>query len=318
MEERETSPETVPKERTGLLRRIRKNRYLYLMVAPAVILVFLFSYVTLFGWVIAFKDYRLGQDILRADWVGFKHFREFLLEGSDWGYLLRNTLVMNISMLFIGIFCAVAFALLMNELRNKRFAKGIQTVSFFPFFISWVIVYSIVHSLFAVSTGAINEWLVDAGIIKKGFNILGDEKYAWGLVIIMSLWKSLGYNAVVFIAAIAGIPPEEYEAAEIDGASRWQRVTNVTIPNLMPTVVVLLIMNSGWILNSNFDMYYLFTNPTNWQKMEVLDMYIYKYGLKLGNYPYSIAVGMMKSVVSIVLLFLVNQISKRISEKSIL
>ena len=176
LEERETSPETVPKERTGLLRRIRKNRYLYLMVAPAVILVFLFSYVTLFGWVIAFKDYRLGQDILRADWVGFKHFREFLLEGSDWGYLLRNTLVMNISMLFIGIFCAVAFALLMNELRNKRFAKGIQTVSFFPFFISWVIVYSIVHSLFAVSTGAINEWLVDAGIIKKGFNILGDEK----------------------------------------------------------------------------------------------------------------------------------------------
>lgn len=301
-----------------MISRIFKNRYLYMMVAPAVILVFIFSYVTLFGWVIAFKDYKLGQSIFDADWVGFKHFKAFLLESSDWGYLLRNTLVMNLSILFIGMFSAVAFALLINELRNKRYAKAVQTVSFFPFFISWVIVYSIIHSLFAVSTGAINQMLVNAGLVKKGFNILGDEKYAWGLVIIMSLWKSLGYNAVIFISAIAGIPPEEYEAAEIDGANRWQRVTNVTLPNLMPTVVVLLIMNSGWILNSNFEMYYLFTNGTNWGRMEVLDMYIYKYGLRLGNYPYSIAVGMIKTFVSILLLFIVNCISKRLSEKSIL
>lgn len=300
------------------LRRIIKNRYLYLMVAPAFVLVFLFNYVTLFGWVIAFKDYRLGKSIIESEWIGFKFFKQFLLEGSDWGYLLRNTLVMNFSMLIVGMLCAVTFALLINEVRYIKFAKSIQTVSFFPFFISWVIVYSIIHSLFAVSTGAINRLLVEQGWIEKGFNILGDKKYSWGLVVMMSLWKSLGYNAVIYIAAIAGIPPEEYEAAEIDGANRWQRVLHVTIPNLMPTVVVLLIMNSGWILNSNFDMYYLFTNGTNWETMEVLDMYIYKYGLKLGKYPYSIAVGMMKSCVSIALLFAVNMISKRLSEKSIL
>ena len=289
-----------------------------MMVAPAVILVFLFNYVTLSGWIIAFKDYKLGQSILSAKWVGLKQFKAFLLEGSDWGYLLTNTLVMNISMLIVNMLIAVAFALLINELRNKRFAKTIQTTSFFPFFISWVIVYSLTHALFAVSTGAANQMLVDMGLLSKGLNILGDEKYSWGLTIILSLWKSLGYNAVIFIAAISGIPPEEYEAAEIDGANRWQKITNITLPNLMPTVVVLLIMNSGWILNSNFEMYYLFTNGTNWAKMEVLDMYIYKYGLRLGNYPYSIAVGMMKTFVSIILLFLVNQISKRVSDKSIL
>jgi putative aldouronate transport system permease protein len=134
----------------------------------------------------------------------------------------------------------------------------------------------------------------------------------------MNLWKSLGYNGVIFLAAISGISPDEYEAAEIDGANRWQKIRHVTVPNLMPTLTVLLIMNSGWILNSNFDMYFLFTNATNWPRMEVLDMYIYKYGLALGNYPYATAVGIMKTFVSIFILLVVNRLSKNITGRSIL
>ncbi|NLB38786.1 MAG: sugar ABC transporter permease, partial [Clostridiales bacterium] len=212
----------------------------------------------------------------------------------------------------------VCFAILINELRGKRFARAVQTISFFPFFISWIIVYSMMNALFAVSSGSINLLMVRLGLIKRGINMLGDAKYAWQMVIILGLWKSLGYNGVIFLAAISGIPSEEYEAAEIDGANRWQKVVHVTVPNIMPTVLVLLIMNSGWILNSNFDFFYVFTNSTNWQRMEVLDMYIYKYGLRMGNYPYSIAVGMMKTLVSLSLLLIVNQVSRRVSDRAIL
>ena len=305
-------------KRASLRQQITRDRYLYAMVAPAFVLTLLFSYVTLAGWLLAFTDYRLGQSFFDVNWVGLKQFRAFLVDGSDLGYLMTNTLVINILSLCCNILCAVTFAILINELINKRFAKVVQTVSFFPFFISWIIVYSMASALFSVSSGSINQLLVKLGVLKRGINILGDERYAWQLVILLSLWKSLGYNCVIFLASISGIPQEEYEAAEIDGANRWQRVLHITIPGLLPTATVLLIMNSGWILNSNFDLFYVFTNTTNWPKMEVLDMYIYKYGLRLGNYPYSIAVGMMKTVVSLALLTLVNQISRRTSERSIL
>ena len=309
---------TAHKKRHGLARAIVRDRYLYLMIAPAFLLVLLFSYITLIGWGLAFTDYRLGQSFFNLNWVGFKQFQAFLVEGSDLGYLMTNTLVINIVSLFTNIICAMAFAILLNELRSKRFAKTVQTISFFPFFISWIIVYSMANALFAVSSGSINMLMVKLGLIKRGINILGDEVYAWQLVILLSLWKTLGYNGVIFMAAISGISTEEYEAAEIDGANRWHKVRFITLPNIMPTALVLLIMNSGWILNSNFDLFYVFTNSTNWPRMEVLDMYIYKYGLRMGNYPYSIAVGMMKTVVSLTLLMIVNQVSRRVSERSIL
>lgn len=311
--------QTTAKDRRGeLARTIARDKYLYLMVAPAVILVFLFSYVTLAGWALAFTDYRLGQSFTSLNWVGLKQFRSFLVEGSDLGYLMTNTLVINLTSLALNLLCSMGFAILLNELPSRRFARSVQTISFFPFFISWIIVYSMANALFAVSSGSINLLLIKLGLIKRGLNLLGDAKYAWQVVILLSLWKSLGYNGVIFMAAISGVPGEEYEAAEIDGANRWQRIVNVTIPNIMPTALVLLIMNSGWILNSNFDLFYVFTNSTNWQRMEVLDMYIYKFGLRLGNYPYSIAVGMMKTIVSLTLLLIVNQVSRRVSERAIL
>lgn len=288
------------------------------MLAPAVILVFLFSYITLGGWVIAFKHYRVGLSMWGAEWSGLYHFKAFLFESTDYIHLLQNTLVLNVMMLTINLFAAILFAILLNELKSKKFAKSVQTISFFPFFVSWVIVYSIMSALFAVSSGAVNESLIEWGIIKEGLNILGDPRYSWGLVIAMSLWKSLGYNGVIFIAAIASIPSEQYEAADIDGANRWQKIKYITMPNLMPTLIVLLIMNSGWILNSNFELFYLFSNATNYEKMEVLDIYIYNYGLKLTNYSYATAVGIMKTVISIALLYAVNSFSRKVNGKSIL
>ncbi|WP_308639564.1 ABC transporter permease [Paenibacillus silvisoli] len=298
--------------------KIYRHRFLYLMVSPAILLVLLFSYLPLAGWIIAFKNYQIGLSVWTAKWIGFEQFKSFLFQSSDYAYLITNTLVMNITSIIVNLVTAVIFAILINEIRNKKFAKLVQTISFFPFFISWVIVYSIMSALFGASTGAFNQTLISAGLIDEGMNILGDPKYAWGLIVCLQLWKYLGYNGVIFIASIASISPDQYEAADIDGASRFQKIIYITIPSLMPTFVVMLIMNSGWILNSNFDLFYLFMNPTNWSKMEVLDMYIFKYGLQLTNYPYATAVGIIKSIVSIIILLGVNLIARKSTGRGIL
>lgn len=301
-----------------LLRKLYRQRYLFLMLAPAVILVFVFNYATLAGWIMAFKNYQAGLSIWDAPWVGWDHFKAFFVQGSDYVYLLRNTLVMNISVIIVNLTTAFIFAILLNELRSRRFGKVIQTISFFPFFISYVIVYALMHALFAVSTGAVNEMLVSLGWIEQGYNLLGDKRFSWGVIIAIQAWKYLGYNGVLFIAAISSIPTDQYEAAEIDGAGRFARIRYITAPNMLPTLIVLLIMNMGWILNSDFSLFFLFTNPTNWETMEVLDLYIYKYGLQQGNFSYATAVGMIKSIVSITLVVAVNALSKKVTEKSIL
>ncbi|MBO9606564.1 MAG: sugar ABC transporter permease [Paenibacillaceae bacterium] len=299
-------------------RRWYRYRYLYAMALPAVVLVFLFNYVVLAGWIIAFKNYRAGMTLWSAKWVGLKNFNDFFLRSDDYIFLLRNTLVMNLGALFVGLFSAFVFAILLNEIRHRFFAKLVQTTTFFPFFISWVIIYAFMNSLFAPSTGAVNELLAGWGWISDPINLLGDKKFSWTLMIGLETWKGLGYNSVIFLAAIAGIPAEQYEAAEVDGAGRFWKIVHVTVPNMMPTLVVLLILNSGWILNSNFDQYFLFTNATNWESMQVLEMYIYRYGLQLLNYPFATAVGIMKSVVSILLVIGVNALSKRVNGQSIL
>lgn len=300
------------------LKRLYKQRYLFLMLAPAFILVFTFNYLTLAGWLMAFKNYQVGLSLWDAPWTGLYHFKAFFVDGSDWVYLLRNTLVMNFGVIIFNLTAAFIFAILLNELRNKRLGKIIQTISFFPFFISYVTVYALMHALFAVSTGAINETLMELGVISEGINLLGDKKFSWGLIIAIEAWKYLGYNGVIFIAAITSIPTEQYEAADIDGAGRFAKIRFITAPFLLPTLIVLLIMNIGWVLNSDFSLFFLFTNPTNWETMEVLDIYIYKYGLQQGNFSYATAVGMMKSVVSIALVIGVNALSKKFTEKSIL
>jgi putative aldouronate transport system permease protein len=297
--------------------RVKRQRHLLLMLAPAFVLTLVFCYMPLAGWVLAFKKFQLGRGIFSGEWTGLLQFKRFLVDGTDFFYLLRNTLVINIVSVVQNIIAAVLFAILLSEVGVKRIAKTVQTVTFFPYFISWVISYSVVWSLLAVNSGAINQFLVAAGVLKKGINVMGDARYSWTFMITLNLWKYVGYNCIIFLAAISGIPQEQYEAAAIDGSGRFGRIWHITLPNLIPTVAILLIMNSGWILNSNLEQFFIFTNSTNWETMEVLDMYIYKFGLKLLDYPYATAVGILKTIVSILLLALVNWGSKRISGSSI-
>lgn len=301
----------------ALWTRIKLQRYLFLMLAPAFILTLLFAYLPLGGWILAFKSYQLGTSIFAGEWTGLLQFKRFLIDGSDFGYLIRNTLAINFISIVQNLIFAVFFSVCLSEVRNKKIAKSVQTVTFFPYFISWVITYSVVWSLISVRSGAINQFLVQAGILNKGINIMGESKYAWAFMIYLNLWKYTGYNCIIFLATISGISREQYEAAEIDGASRFQKIWYITVPHLIPTMAILLIMNSGWIFNSNLEQFFVFTNSTNWEYMEVLDMYIYKFGLKLLDYPYATAVGILKTGVSLILLIIVNWSSKKLSGSSI-
>lgn len=276
-------------KRQRLMTRLWRQKYCYLMLLPMLAVILLFTYKPVVYWVIAFKDYKIGTNIFSGDWVGLRYFREFFLDSKEAGYVFKNTLSFNIVSLILGAVSSVAFAILLNEIKSRPLQKFVQTASIFPYFVSWVIAYSFCRAFFAMGTGLFNTVLMKMGLIKKGYNILGDTKYTFGLLLGVNLWKSLGYNAVIYLATIAGIDQEQYEAADIDGAGRWAKIRHITIPSLAGTMAVLLVLNSGWLLSSNFDMFYQFSNPTNQTATEVFDMYVYRYGLKLGRYPYATA-----------------------------
>ncbi len=301
-----------------MLTKIRQQKWLLLMLAPAFICIILFNYIPLAGWYLAFSEYRLGGSLFGGEFVGLKYFRKMVTESSDLGYLIKNTLVMNGAVIPLNLGFALLLSILLKELRWKNGAKIIQTVSFFPYFVSWVIAYAIIWALFAVNSGVFNQFLVRIGILKKGLNIIGDPKYSWGLMILLSLWKFTGYNTIIYLSTIAGIPAEQYDAAAVDGATRFQQVLYVTIPNLLPTAAVLLVMNTGWILTSNLEEFFIFTNATNWSKMDVLDTYIYTFGLKMLDYPYATAITIVKTLLSILLMLIVNKVTKRLNGSSVL
>lgn len=296
-----------------LLQRIRRQKWVLLMLLPLLVLTIIFSYVPLVGWVMAFTDYHIGAPLFGNAWTGLTQFVRLGAYSDDLLRLLRNTVVINFVSVFNNLFCALVLTLLLREVKWRFGAKAVQTVTFFPYFVSAVIAYAIFNGLLSVNSGAINMALVKAGVIKRGINILGDAKYSWPLMIFVNLWKFTGYNCVLFMAAAAGIPMDQYESAEIDGANRFQKAIYITLPSLLPTAAVLLIMNSGWILNSSLDMFMVFQNTTNMETMEVLDMYIYKYGLKLMDYSYATAAGIAKTAVSLLLLVIVNKSVKKLS-----
>ncbi|MDR1566395.1 MAG: ABC transporter permease subunit [Treponema sp.] len=298
-------------------KRINRHKFTLVMLLPAFVLTFIFAYVPVSGWVMAFTDYRIGGGLFSGEFAGLRFFKRFLFDSSDFSYLLRNTLVMNVSAVVVNLIIAVVFSIMLHEIRLKGLSKTLQTATFFPYFISWVISYSVVWALFAVRSGAINQFLVEANLVPSGINLLGDPKYSWGLMIFLSMWKHTGYNSVIFLATISGIPHEEYEAAAIDGAGRFRLMYHVTLMNMLPTVAILLIMNSGWVLSSSLEQFFVFSNSTNWETMEVLDMYIYKFGLKNLNYSYATAVGILKTVVSIFLVWAANFGSKKLNGSSI-
>ncbi len=302
------------KEKLSLMAR---QKSWYLMLMPAFLVTLIFLYVPLYGWIMAFTNYKVGFSIFKGKWAGLEHFKAFLVDANDGLLVLRNTVSINIIYLVVSMVLACGLAILVNEVKTKWIRSIVQTCSFFPFFISTAVVYIIFYTFLSVQDGLINTMLVRLKITDRGIDFLGNPGYAWPLIIFVTLWRYTGYNMVLFLAAIMNISPELYQVADIDGAGRFQKIWYITLPSLAPMVTILLIINAGNLFSSDFSQYFLFSNPTNRSYMEVFDVYIYRYGLKLFNFSYATAAGIVKTAASVLTLLFVNSLSKKISQRSI-
>lgn len=287
---------------------------LFLIALPFVLFVFAFAYVPLFGWAYAFSDYRAGMSLSDVSFVGLRHFRAIWDNRGELVRVLRNTFALSL----IGLAFSplpVVFAILINEIKSRKFRKMVQTFTTLPNFISWIVVFTLVFAMFS-SDGMVNSMLRRFGS-DSIVDPLGNNDIAWIFQWALATWKSLGWNAIIYIAAIAGIDAELYDAAHVDGASRFQTIMHVTVPGLYSTFFVLLLLQISNILSNGFDQYFVFYNPLTADKLEVLDYYVYKIGVLTNNYPQSIALGMFKTVISVTLLFGANKLSKKLRGESI-
>lgn len=289
------------------------------MVIPGLLFVFVFAYLPMFGIILAFKDGDGQLNVLEAmfnsEWVGFANFKAFF-EDPDFKDVMFNTLGLNSIMLCINFPAPIIFAILLSEMPFLKVRKAVQTVTYFPYFLSWITYGGIILALIN-SDGIINNILMSLNIIKDPLDIAGDPQFFWPLIIITSLLKGIGWGSIIYVAAIAGIDPQLFEAARMDGANRWYRITRITIPMIAPTIVLFLILSISGILNNGFDHIWVFQNLTNLERSEVLDTFIYKYGVVTQQYSYTTAVGLFKSVISIILLTVGNLVAKKLTGKGI-
>ncbi len=300
--------------------RWKEQAVLQSMVIPGLVFLVIFAYIPLIGLVIAFQDFDLFLGAANSPWVGLKHFIAFFTSDSFWT-LMKNTLGISFLKLIFGFPAPIILALLFNEIRQEKTKRVFQTVTYLPHFISWVVVAGMLTSMLAVDGGTINSILTALHLTDEPINFLSEPKYFWTILVSANIWKTVGFNAIIFIAAIAGINPELYEAASVDGASRLRQMFIVTLPCIVPQIMIMLIMNIAQILNAGFEDILLLTNNGDNSILlevgDVIDTYVYRYGVKLQRYSYGTAVGLFKSIVSISMLFAANYVSKRLTESSL-
>lgn len=302
------------KKRTPKVRNESKRHSfrLFLLIVPFLLLSVLFSYLPLFGWIYAFYDYNPPIPLSDSEFVGLQWFEMLVSNPAQLqaiGQVLINTFAMS-GLNILTSFLPLLFAIGLNEIRNHKFRSVIQTLTTLPNFISWVLVYSLAFAMFS-STGLFNTLFENLGWISEPIQFLDSADHTWLKMLLWQLWKGLGWGAIMYLAGISGIDPELYEAAQVDGANRFQQIWHITIPQLLPTYFVLLMLNVSNFLNNGMDQYYVFQNAFNTKYIQVLDLYVYNVGIGNGSLSLGTAVSMLKSLVSVVLLFLVNYISKR-------
>jgi len=299
------------------LKKVIVQRQLIFMSLPLILYVILFAYVPVWGWTMAFQNYRPARTFFEQEWAGLRWFK-FLFTDPGFLRVLRNTLAMSFINMSLGFITAIAFALLLNEVKNIGYKRIVQTVSYLPHFLSWIIVTSLVASMLAVENGAINDVLVALKIIKEPILFLSEPKYFWGIVGFTYVWKEVGWNTIIYLAAISGIDPTLYEAAEIDGCGRFKKMWHITLPGIKATIIILVIMSIGHILDAGFELQYLLKNGLIQDVAETIDIYVIKYGIQSFNYSLATAAGMFKNVVNISLIFIANWIARRAGEERLI
>lgn len=292
---------------------VKRQKVLLLWAGIITLYGIVFYYLPLAGWTMAFQNYKPKDGMLHSQFIGLEKFTK-LFSDATFLRVIRNTLAMGVINLVVTFVTAIAFAILLNELRSRKGKKVVQTISYLPHFLSWIIVTGILHDMLS-GTGIINEVLVNLNIISQPINFFAHEKFFWPIVAFANVWKETGWNAIIYLAAITSIDPSLYEAASIDGAGRWSKIKYVTLPGIKPTIIILLLMNVGNVLNAGFEIQYLLGNGLVQNVSQTIDIYVLKWGISQGDYSLGTAAGIFKSVVSIILIVIANQIAKRNGEE---
>jgi putative aldouronate transport system permease protein len=296
-------------------KEMKKQKQLIFLSIPFVVYVLLFSYIPLIGWIMAFQKYKPKDGFFGSEFVGLEKFKFLFVDNPDFIRIIRNTLAMGIINLVLSFVFAIAFALILNEVRHKAPKKLVQTISYLPHFLSWIIVCGILQDALSIDHGIVNEILVKLHILNEPINWFTYKGLFWWIVGFGNVWKETGWNSIIYLAAITSINPDLYEAAAIDGAGRLRKMWNITLPGIKPTIFILLLMNVGNVLNAGFEIQYLLTNGLVQSVSQTIDIYVLKYGISQCDYSLGTAAGIFKSVVSIILIFLANSAAKRAGEE---
>lgn len=312
----ETSVARVPvnTKKHKLLVRIWYYRYIYLFLLPAFIWYAVLHYYPMYGALLAFKDFKYNLGIMGSPWAGLRFFKAFLTDSGFYD-VIRNTLTISFLKLIFGFPAPIFLALMLNEVIHSKFKRVIQTISYLPHFVSWVVVVTILQKILSPNAGIINDIRVQMGL--EPIFYMGKVELFYPLVILTSVWKGIGWGSIVYLSALTNIDPNLYEAAEIDGAGRWRKMASITLPSLTPTISILLIFSLSGILGAGFDQIYLMQTPATLKLSEILDTYVLKTGILQGQFSYSTAIGLFSSLVGMVLIVTVNTISRKLSETSL-
>ncbi|PWW05238.1 carbohydrate ABC transporter membrane protein 1 (CUT1 family) [Paenibacillus cellulosilyticus] len=296
------------------LRYVWKHRYMYLMLVPAVIYYIIYHYVPMYGAVIAFKDFSITKGIMGSPWAGFEHF-QYLFGLDKFWRVFWNTVQISLLRLVFGFPLPLIVALLLNEVRRQLFKRSIQTIIYLPHFISWVILGGLMVNLLALDSGAVNSMLHGIGIGPIGF--MSDPTYFRGTLIGSMIWKEFGWGTVIYMAALAAVNPQLYEAAMMDGANRWQRMLHITLPGIKSTIIILLILRLGSMMEAGFEQILILYNPAVYSVSDIIDTYVYRIGVTEGQFSIAAAVGLFKSVINFTLLIIANRLARMTGEQGI-
>lgn len=304
--------DTLKTNSATLRRDIWKNRYLLLMALPGIIWFIVFKIIPVFGNLMAFQDYSLRDGFFGSDWVGLKHFKS-LFTGKDFILVMKNTIFISLLKLLFGFPAPVILALMFNELKEGPFKKVTQTISYIPHFFSWVVMAGMLTSLLSPSVGVVNKVIQMLGF--QPIYFLADQRYFVGTLIVSDIWKEVGWNSVLYLAALAGINYEMHEAAIIDGASRWKRIIYINLPSILPTVAIMIILKMGSVLEAGFDQIFNLYNTAVYDVADIIDTYVYRKGIGSFQYSFSAAASMFKSIVGFILIIITNGIVRKASDE---
>lgn len=310
--ERRTSSKR--RARTRVWVDVKRDRYLYLLALPGLLFFLVFKYVPITNLVIAFQDYSPYFGVFQSPWVGFEHFSRFFAN-EDFYILLRNTLAISFLNLLFFFPAPIILSIMLNEVRHSIVKRTVQSLIYIPHFLSWVLISGLTFLMFSQSEGLFNKLLLSMD--KEAFDLLTNPSYFWGMLTAQSIWKEVGWGTIIFLAAIAGIDPQLYEAAVMDGAGRMRRIWHITLPGMRNVIIILFILRLGTIMDTGFEQIYLMMNAAVSNVAEVFDTYVYRVGIKQGEFSYSTAIGLFKSVVGVILVVAANQIAKRFGQDSL-